>query len=73
MKLEEIKENIQESDLLVEIIYHRKTYYELRDFRDIRKYTLTYNQFTKLKPMFRYDYSEGFGVRTHFYKKIKEI
>lgn len=71
MTIKELENNLESNDLLLEIQHLRKNTYELRNVKDIRKYTITSKQFSSLKTKFNFNYlkSEGLAVRKHYYKQ----
>jgi hypothetical protein len=71
MTIKEIEKDLSKEDFLVAICYSRKTVYEVRNAKDVRKYTITSKQFDNLKTKFGFEYfnSVGFGIPKHYYKQ----
>lgn len=71
MKAEELEKILDNNDLLVQILYRKKTVYELRNLSDVKKYSITSKQFENLKSKFNFKYfkSEGLMIRKHYYKR----
>jgi len=72
MNIKELKQEIKENDFIVEVQYNKRVCYELRNQSNVKKHSITLNQFKYLKSNFDFKYfkSDGFGVRTHYFKQI---
>jgi phage replication-related protein YjqB (UPF0714/DUF867 family) len=71
MSIKELEKVLEYDDILVQIQYTKKTFYELRNSSDVKKHTITSRQFDNLKERLNFNYlkSEGLAVRKHYYKR----
>jgi hypothetical protein len=71
MTIKEIEKDLSKEDFLVAIFYARKTVYEIRNAKDVKKYTITSKQFDSLRAKFSFEHfsSAGFGITRHYYKQ----
>ena len=71
MTIKELEKVLEDNDMLVKIQYTKRTTYELRNLKDVKKHIITSKQFENLKEKFNFNYlkSEGLGVRKHYYKR----
>jgi hypothetical protein len=71
MTIKEIEKDLSKEDFLVAICYHKKTIYEIRNAKNVRKYTITSRQFDNLKAKFGFEHCNLVGGITMNYYRQK--